>query len=56
MGIGGGGARSDWKYNLKGDPTGCADRLNIRGERKRKVKDDSKVYGLNNWMKEVTLY
>lgn len=49
-------ARSDYKHNLKGAATGCADTLNTRGERKRKVKDDSKVYGLNNLMKEVTLY
>lgn len=41
---------------MKGDPKGCADRLTIRGERKRKVKDNSKIYGLNKWMKEVILY
>lgn len=30
--------------------------LHIAGERKRKVKDDSKICGLNNRMKKVSLY
>lgn len=43
----------DWKYNLKEDPTEYVNGLYIV---RRKVKNDSKICGLNKWMKEISLY
>lgn len=43
----------DWKYNLKGGPMECVNGLNIV---RRKIKDDSKICGLNKWVKKVNLY
>lgn len=34
---------------LKVDPMVFADRLHVWQERKRKIKDSSKIYGLSNW-------
>lgn len=44
---------SDSKYTLRIDPTGFAGRLDVGFERKRGVKDNSKVSGLSMCKKEV---
>lgn len=46
----------DCGYILKADLTRFAAVLNVRWERKKKVKCDSKVFGLRNWKDEIATY
>lgn len=46
----------DCRYILKADLTRFAGGLNVRWERKREVKDDSKLFGLRNWKNEIAIY
>ena len=38
---------------LKVEPSGYANRLEIRRERKRGVKDDTQIFVLKNWKMEM---
>lgn len=40
---------------LKIEPLGCANGPEIGYERKRRVKDDTKIFGLRNWKMEMLL-
>lgn len=46
----------DCRYILKTGLTRFAGGLNVRWERKREVKDDSKLFGLRNWKNEIAIY
>lgn len=41
----------DSGYMLRVELIGIADGLNVAGERKRGIRDDSKIYGLNSGKK-----
>lgn len=43
----------EYRYILKVEPSGCANEFEIEYERKRKVKDDTKIFGLKNWKIEM---
>ena len=46
---------SDSGYILKGETAGLAAGLNIGGKQKRGVKDNPKVFGLNNWKHAISI-
>lgn len=41
---------------MKVEPRGFVDRLDIRYERKRGVKDVMKIFGLNDWNYGIAIY
>lgn len=45
----------EYGYILKVEPSECANELEIGYERKRGVKDDTKILGLKNWKMEMLL-
>lgn len=45
----------DPTYITKGEPPGFPDRRHARFERKRAVKDDSKIFGPSIWKAEGTV-